>query len=254
MEPHNTNARSGIDRWGVAGETLLPSELVRLSAGETVAYPYPHFLVDEMFAPEFADDLLRWLAEGDHWFLSQQKFYEQYEFELASMPLPTAVAPLTRPDVLAWLISLCESRFGEPLFSGVSIAAHKLVAGQYIGVHNDAPSSQCGMETHRLVVQLNHGRGSLVGGELQLFLQRTAPTPSSAYSPRHNAAFGFKLTPKSYHAVARVEAGERYSLIFTFRGADGRQDEQIMTKLPLPYRERLFFAGPRERIWTSVQS
>jgi hypothetical protein len=141
---------------------------------------------------------------------------------------------------------ICEARFGEALFFGVSIAAHKLIANQYIGVHNDAPSPEYGMETHRLVVQLNHGEGSLTGGNLQLFAQRTASQPSRSYVPRHNAAFGFRLTPKSYHAVARVERGERYSLIFTFRGLGDRGDKEILTELPETYRDRLFFADSRQ--------
>jgi hypothetical protein len=239
MALHDTLASRAPD------ESLSPTDLVRMSAGDDVAEPYDHFIVGQMFAPGLAEALLEWLVGCDHWFLSEQKFYEQYEFELAGKPLPETVAPLMEPDVLAHLISLCESRFGERLFSGVSIAAHKLAAGQYIGVHNDSPSAQYGMETHRLVVQLNHGEASLTGGELQLFAERAAPAPSRAYRPRHNAGFGFRLTPKSYHAVARVEHGERYSLIFTFRGADGREDDEILTDLPELYRERLFFANSR---------
>jgi hypothetical protein len=228
---------------GSVGDAASGSERVRLAGHEARHLPFPHFTAREVFDQHFAHALLCWLARCDYWVLSRQSFYEHYEFELAQNPLSGPAVLLTSPDVLGQLTSLCERHFSEKLCSGVSVTAHKLVSGHHIGVHTDAPSKKYGMETHRLVVQLNHGQGLLSGGNLQLFSHPKAPAPDCEYDPRHNSGFGFKLTPQSYHAVGPVWSGERYSLIFTFRSIEGSTDREILDGLPPEYRRRLFIVN-----------
>jgi hypothetical protein len=204
--------------------------------------PFPHFTVSKMLDWHYAHGVLDWLERCDCWTHRRKDFYEQYEFELAGRVLPRSLSILTGSRFLGALVAFCEACFGERLFSGVSISAHKLVAGHYIGIHTDRPSTQCGMETHRLVLQLNGGGQTLKGGDLELFERRDAMRPQRSYPAQHNSGVGFKLSARSYHAVSRISAGDRYSLIFTFRGADGRTDLQILETLEPRYHRYLFHA------------
>lgn len=216
--------------------------LVLLASAEPRHLPFDHVAIGQVFEPAFAEELRAWLAASADWVSADRGFYRQFEFELAHICLAGPVKRLVRREVLAKLLRTCETQFGVPLFSGVSITAHKLVPGQFIGIHTDTPSARHGLETHRLVVQLNEGADTLTGGELQLFAARHAP-PACAYAPAHNSGVAFALTAASFHAVAPVRSGERFSLIFTFRAAAGRSDSEVLAGLDQLYRDRLFFAG-----------
>jgi hypothetical protein len=96
----------------------------------------------------------------------------------------------------------------------MSITAHKLTTGQFIDVHNDAPSP--GLETHRLVLHL--GRSSIQGsgGELRIHNSANAADIFRILPPTHNSAIGLCLSHRSYHSVSRMGDWIRYTIIFSF--------------------------------------
>ena len=190
-----------------------------------------------------ADLLLDWLEGTDYWVLSRRSFYEQYDFDLALKSMPKSVAWVRDPIFLKQLLLECEAMFSVPLFSGVSICAHKLIARQSIGVHNDRPSVDNGLETHRLILQLNRADTPVSGGILCLHGSSPDRPIIKELTPVHNSAVGVEFSGISYHSVSPVTSGARYSVIFTFRASAGRSKEEIMRSLDPKYTDRLFFAA-----------
>jgi 2OG-Fe(II) oxygenase superfamily len=106
------------------------------------------------------------------------------------------------------------STFNIALAAKVEIAAHKLVPGQSIRIHNDYLE---GAETHRLVIQLNSGWTSANGGLFVMFSSAFAEDIYRVITPLHNSAVGFAILGNSHHAVSTVHSEARYSLICSFQ-------------------------------------
>src|SRR5262249_11584153 len=95
----------------------------------------------------------------------------------------------------------------------VEIVAHKMVAGNGIGLHND---SVPGWETHRLTVTLTRGWDDSKGGHLVFFRSQDATDVHCIFRPNHNCGVAFELVPNAFHAVSDVKSGVRYSIVFSF--------------------------------------
>jgi Rps23 Pro-64 3,4-dihydroxylase Tpa1-like proline 4-hydroxylase len=96
----------------------------------------------------------------------------------------------------------------------VDVSAHKLTLGQTIRIHNDAIE---GEETHRVLIQLNDRWSIANGGLLMLFGSRAPEDLRSVIEPTHGSGFAFEISDRSFHAVSTINAGERFTLVFTFR-------------------------------------
>ncbi|QHN05363.1 2OG-Fe(II) oxygenase [Granulicella sp. WH15] len=95
----------------------------------------------------------------------------------------------------------------------IDITAHKLNRTQKIRIHNDARPDG---ETHRFLIQLNRGWSDENGGMLMLFRGPEVETLEDVILPTSRSAFGFEISPASYHAVSQVHQGDRYTLVFSF--------------------------------------
>jgi Rps23 Pro-64 3,4-dihydroxylase Tpa1-like proline 4-hydroxylase len=188
-------------------------DYLRLSSIEAFSSPFDYFISPEAFQPEVADLILDWLESSAPWKLVIADFYEQYEFSFWHVALPSELVFLTQEKFLTALRDKVRKIFNVQVSTKIDIAAHKLVPGQRIRLHNDFIAGQ---ESHRLLIQLNRGWTDDHGGLLILF---NSPEPSDihkVFRPLHNTALAFAISPQSNHAVSRISAKQRFTLVYSF--------------------------------------
>jgi Rps23 Pro-64 3,4-dihydroxylase Tpa1-like proline 4-hydroxylase len=150
--------------------------------------------------------------------LVETDFYEQFEFSLWDVEVPAPLLIFREPSFLNELKAKLKNLLGVEFGNDVDIAAHKLIAGQRIRLHNDFIA---GEETYRLLIQLNRGCKDEDGGLLLLFNSSEPTDIHKAFRPIHNSAIGFVVSPTSNHAVSLVHGGERFTLVYSFHGKNG---------------------------------
>lgn len=177
--------------------------------------PFPHFRVAGILAAAAADRALDWLRHRAPWTLRVESFYEQHEFSLLSTELGPGIADLASPAFVEAVRTELRGRFDlDGDLELVDVSAHRLTAGQTIRIHNDFIGDA---ETHRLLIQLNDGWEAERGGLLMLFAGEAPESLRHVVMPTHASGFAFEISPVSYHAVSSIKAGERYTLVYTFR-------------------------------------
>lgn len=196
----------------------MTTEISRISVE---AQPHPHFCHRNFLNPLLASGTLDWLEATDWSYRSIDNFYEVFDKDLRSGVLPQDVRELVEPNFIARIRTSMEEAFGEPLSLEADVTAQKMVTGQRIGIHSDyGPKNQA----CRMLVHLNRGWHVNNGGLFILFKEEFPQAIGDSdrlYLPEHNCAFGFKISPQSFHAVSRVSHGERYSLCYSFYRAQG---------------------------------
>ncbi|MFA4900094.1 MAG: cyclophane-containing peptide 2OG-Fe(II) oxygenase YhhC [Brevundimonas sp.] len=175
--------------------------------------PFKHILVDRCLDPHAETALLDWFERDAPWRLVETDFYEQYEFSLFHETLPPAVARLFDECAMAALRRQLSETFGVSFTPRLNAIAHKLTPGQRIAIHNDY---LVGEETHRLTVQLNRGLDVEAGGLFMLFNSFDPTDIHSIHRPLSRSGIGFAIGPDSHHAVSRMHAGERFTIVFSF--------------------------------------
>ena len=185
---------------------------------ELQAVPFEHILVDRCLDPHAEKALLDWFEQDAPWRLVETDFYEQYEFSLLHEALPPAVARLFDERAMAALRLQLSETFGVSLSPRLNAIAHKLTRGQRIAIHNDY---LIGEETHRLTVQLNRGLDDEAGGLFMLFNSFDPADIHSIHRPISGSGIGFAIGAHSHHAVSRMHAGERFTIVFSFYAEPG---------------------------------
>lgn len=184
-----------------------------LSDIEVFCEPFPYLVSRQAFDPDMGQAILRWFETDAPWRLVEADFYEQFEFSLWDVQMPSSLTFLRAPGFLAVVKQRLSEHFAVDLSDHLDITAHKLVAGQRIRLHNDFIP---GAETHRLLIQFNRGWHDEKGG-LLLFFNSTDPADiHKIFCPIHNSAVGFAISATSYHAVSTLHAGERFTLVYSF--------------------------------------
>jgi len=177
--------------------------------------PFPHARIPGFIPPTDADKILAWLATKAPWKLRIEDFYEQHEFSLLASQLSHEIDDL----VQSWFVERVRDEIRrlfrlQTALELIDVNAHRLTIGQTIRIHNDFIA---GEETHRLLVQLNSGWEPENGGLLMIFNSGQADDVNNVLLPRHGSAFAFEISPRSFHAVSQIKAGERYTLVYSFR-------------------------------------
>lgn len=185
--------------------------------------PLPYFTTNSVFEPADADELLTWLEETAPWELRQASFYEQHQCNLLVNPPSGKCARLFGDVALNELRASLETWLGVKLQGRFFVAAHKLMPGQGIGLHNDDPEAGSDRETHRLLVQLNRGWNDDFGGHLLFFHSESPFDIAQVIRPVHDGGVGFPLSRRSYHAVSRIRGGARFTVVYSFW--EDRSDE-----------------------------
>jgi Rps23 Pro-64 3,4-dihydroxylase Tpa1-like proline 4-hydroxylase len=186
---------------------------IDLSTAAVFSKPFPHFHVASAIAAPFWEQLLDWFERGAPWKLKIASFYEQYEFSLFDVGLPTKFGPFCDSDTLSYLRREVGGLFHTTLADSVDVTAHQLVPGQRIRIHNDFIP---GRETHRLLLQLNRDWTEECGGMLLLFQRPEPDGVSRMIRPSNCSGLGFAISPDSHHAVSTVHKGQRFTLVYSF--------------------------------------
>ena len=180
--------------------------------------PYPHARIPKILTEDLADAALAWLRDDAPWKLRVEDFYEQHEFSLMEVELPEKVACLTSETFLSRVSRELPTLLGTGAgLDLVDVSAHRLTAGQRIRIHNDFLGKE---ETHRLLIQLNEGWTADNGGLLMVFERDNPESVRHVIMPTHASGFAFEISLASFHAVSAIKAGERYTLVYTFRRRD----------------------------------
>lgn len=176
--------------------------------------PFPHFSGLAVLKTELANDLYDWLDNTDVWGLTKTDFYEQYEFNFLNVDLPSKIQYIVSDNLLHVISEKIKVEFNVPSLQLVGIAAHKLIDGQRIGIHNDFIDDE---ETHRFVIHLNPSWVEENGGILMLFNSHRVTDLSKVVHPVNNSAFAFEISQDSHHAVSKIHNYIRYTVIYTFK-------------------------------------
>ena len=194
------------------------STLLRLSNVEIFSAPFQYIVCPEVLDPDTSHAVLAWFESDAPWKLVEADFYEQCEFSLWNVQLPTRLAFLREHMFLSAIKQRMTELFGVHLSHCVDITAHRLVPGQHIRIHNDFIP---GAETHRLLMQFNRRWQDDHGGLLLVFNSADPADIHKIFRPVHNSAVGFAITTTSYHAVSTVYTSERFTLVYSFYGQQG---------------------------------
>jgi Predicted proline hydroxylase len=186
-----------------------------LSRVERFSSPFCYFTSILALNPNLAAKTLAWLETAAPWKLTKAAFYEQYEFSFWNASLPNEIDVLISDDFIKNLKTEVSLLFDTDLDERIDIAAHKLIHGQRIRLHNDFIS---GGETHRILIQLNRGWKAEHGGLLLLFNSSDPADIHKAFCPIHNTAIGFEISLRSNHAVSSIHHGQRFTLVYSFYG------------------------------------
>ncbi len=149
------------------------------------------------------------------WREARQQFYTQREADLDSILYYQRIFSDRFRHELAEVVS---AFFGARVRTDFSVTGHKMVEGDYIGVHTDENTHG---EHYRLVVMLNSGWTVDRGGVLLTLNGPSLRNVRDAWLPVGNTGLLFEIGSKSFHAVTPIKGDEpRYSIIFTFTRCD----------------------------------
>jgi Rps23 Pro-64 3,4-dihydroxylase Tpa1-like proline 4-hydroxylase len=176
--------------------------------------PFPHTSTACLVSNELAEEALNWMETVAPWRLRVESFYEQWELHLNEDVLPKGLRSLIEPETVNQLARRMLSPLSSHELELAEVAAHKLIAGQTIRVHNDFLGDA---ESHRLLLQLNRNWTDACGGLLMLFGSSSADDVRRVVKPLHRSGFAFTISPSSYHAVSTIRGGERFTVVFSFR-------------------------------------
>lgn len=192
--------------------------LLDLSSVESFSKPFDYFVSPQALSDDVSTTLLGWLETGAPWKLVETDFYEQYEFSFWDVDVPLELRVFREPDFLNALKTKVEDLFKVEIRNNIDVAAHKLIPGQRIRIHNDLIADE---RAYRLLIQLNRGCKDEDGGLLLLFNSSDPADIHRVFRPIHNSAMGFAVSPTSNHAVSTIHGGERFTLVYSFYGKNG---------------------------------
>ena len=199
---------------------LLPRGLLKVlhvfpdfTRVETSQSPFRYVVGLGGVSPEQEARWLDWLENDAPWELTEEDFYEQYEFAIVSEGQTIVSHDLADKTMLGSLRCLMSEHFRCRFIDRVDVTAHMLVPGQTIRIHNDYLP---GGETHRLLLQVNRRWEPSHGGILMFFHGPTPETVDRLIEPRSGSIQAFAISPSSYHAVSTVHSGKRFTVVYSF--------------------------------------
>lgn len=180
--------------------------------------PFPHFSSTSVFSNNIDSVLFDWFEKTSEWELVTTDFYEQYEFSFLNVDIPEYLKSIINIETIKTIGEKLEKSFNVNSLNLVGVTAHKLIDGHHIGIHNDYIG---GEETHRLVVHLSPNWDESKGGFFMLFNSDNSKDLKKIIKPLNNTAIGFEISKISNHAVSKIYAFSRYSIVYTFSTKEG---------------------------------
>jgi Rps23 Pro-64 3,4-dihydroxylase Tpa1-like proline 4-hydroxylase len=190
-----------------------PARILDFSPFAVFSKPFPYAVSPRALNDEISLDILEWLETEAPWKFVETNFYEQFEFSFNDTHLPEGLSFLKHETFLAALRAEVQKLLGIHLSARIDATAHRLIPGQRIRIHNDFLENA---ETHRLLIQLNHGWRDEDGGFLLFFNSPDPKDVHKVFRPVHNSAVVFAISPNSNHAVTTIYGSERFTLVYSF--------------------------------------
>lgn len=190
---------------------------INLVDSSIINQPFKHFIKRDVIQPELSRELLNYFEHFAQWnSQSIDRFYDSYNLNLLNATLPDEVKFFSAKRNIQHIKQQVEELYQVKLSNKIDVAAHKLIQGQSIRIHNDlSPIGQ----SHRLLIQINRGWKTTFGGILML-LDSEDPEDvtdnQKFYLPENGSSVLFQISSISFHAVSEVLVGNRYTLVYSF--------------------------------------
>ena len=202
-----------------------------LSEARMVLEPFPHSLLSGLLDKTTAEAMLDWLENDAPWKIESRRFYLQHGCDRVNERVADSPAAiLGTPETFQTIRKHLERIFNINLDNNrFELAAHRLLPGHRIGIHNDNPIH--GTETHRFLINLNSQFEDSHGGHLVLFDLSNPSESAVILRPIHNSAVAMEFSERSWHYVDEVKTGKRYSLIYSFWTQDAAshsEDDEVL--------------------------
>ncbi len=169
------------------------------------------FSFSNVFAPESYKTLQSGFTQLS-WKEDKANFYEQYSYVIR----PEDQTPfnfLCQPSFFSPFKANLERFLKTSLRNSLRLVAHKLIFSQGIDVHNDYCGPESGYENFRFIFQFANLSRKISGGEISFLNSENKEDVIKRYPYSENAGICFEVTPYSFHYVAPVEKGERFTLV-----------------------------------------
>lgn len=180
--------------------------------------PFRHFQVTRVLDEELASRLLGWLETTPSFIERTEDFYRSSAFHISPRTAPPGLEDFFSPAYFQALIHIMSESFALSFADQVILSANHYGRGQGTLIHTDyEPEGRRNKFsfTHRFLIYLNRGWKPEEGGALGLFSGPDQADLAITVPPAHNSGVALEIGPRSYHAVAAVQSGHRYSLNFT---------------------------------------
>lgn len=175
--------------------------------------PFPHVLVNDVFTPSIANEILEWLKKTQLWEVQDTSNNKSMAFNLESSIIPKELSRVFSGTALLKLLNKFEQVFNESFNNKMVVSAFKHKKGEGTAIHNDFGAEA--NFTHRFIIYFNDGWSEQDGGSLGLFRSENIESLVKVINPIHNTGAGLVFGPDSHHAVGAVRNGVRYSLVFS---------------------------------------
>lgn len=187
--------------------------------------PFRWFYCGSVFETDIARNLERWMRNWNRWTRPIEKNNRVTTFHFDQDEVPDALTDVLTPDVFAGLVAGMSELLGDELRPGVQVSLLKQGHGDGSLIHTDyfgEGVDRTHFFTHRLITYLTLPEHEVTGGALGIFDDDAAGTaPVETIIPTFNTGVGMAMGPRSFHAVSRIETGERLALNFSFLHASG---------------------------------
>ncbi len=231
----------------LAGKIELPRQIEELQSSYRNAKPFPHVVIDGMFAPEVLEALLTEMAEmgADKWKRVDQDSREQtFRMKSAAQLGPAGEEFLRIIHSAAFLHFLSEITgiprlLPDPYLLGSGYA--RMRRGDYFNVHSDRNVAYDTGMLRRLamIVFLNKSWSPEYHGKLELW-NHDATSCDAAIDPLFNRTAIFEVADPNYHGVPiplacpADRARQSFLVYYHTAGAKGESDVKPHTSLFAP--------------------
>lgn len=184
--------------------------------------------LENIFEEKILNEIILNLSDIS-WTEAKKNFYIQREANLNSHD---SYKSIFSEHVSRNILKSVEMFFDEEFEEKFDIVAHKMIDGDYIGIHTD---TNIYGESHRLTLMLNESWTLEQGGILLSLKNNSLKNIRDAWLPIANTGFLFEITDKSYHAVTPIKGHiPRYSVIFTFKKINNNcKKKSLWSSFPL---------------------
>lgn len=199
---------------------LQPNTFKSLNQQFISAAKYKRICISNFLDSDYAmkcakdiEDLSTWKRHETDWFSQDDMHLDDNKIEILPQSLDNLAYVLLSEHFQKYIQAIT----GFHSLCQPSLVAHRMVAGDYVDVHNDfIPGGdiiRCILYFDPYVLLRKEPSG--------LFLALGSENVSDVidiFQPIHNSLVIFEISPFSLHAVTKIEKGHRFSVILSYKG------------------------------------